>query len=89
MLLGPSQVHHFEDFGYQHDELYQCPANAPGLQLPDSKVLGNGKYSEELPGGLGCRCECNGRKTRNHQAYCLNRLKQPTSRYRPWFSWLQ
>lgn len=88
MYLSPSQVHHFEDLGYRHDELYQCPANAPGGQLPGSSALGGGyTWAEERPGGVGCRCECDGRKTRNHAGYCLNKLKQPTKRERYWFTW--
>lgn len=81
MLLDPSRVHHFEDVGYRHDWYYQCPANAPGRQLPDSRVLGepHPATAPERPGGVGCRCECDGSKTRNHAGYCLHKLKQPTT----------
>ena len=88
MLLDPRKVHHFEDIGYRHDLLYQCPANAAGGQLPESKVLGKGEWAAEVDNGIGCRCECDGRKTRNHPGYCLNKLKQPNSRNRPWATWL-
>ncbi|ORY65989.1 glycolipid 2-alpha-mannosyltransferase [Pseudomassariella vexata] len=87
MLVDPRKVHHFEDLGYRHDQLYQCPANAPGGQLLGSKALGDGTWAPEIEGGIGCRCECDGRKTRNHPGYCLNKLKQPNSPKRPWLTW--
>lgn len=87
MLVDPRKVHHFEDFGYRHDLLYQCPANAPGGQLPDSSLLGSGTWAPEMDNGIGCRCECDGRTTRNHPGYCLNKLKQPTTIKRPWLTW--
>ncbi|KAI0136445.1 glycolipid 2-alpha-mannosyltransferase [Xylariales sp. AK1849] len=88
MFVDPHRVHHFEDFGYRHDLLYQCPANAPGGQLPESTVLGNEMtWAPEIDGGVGCRCECDGRTTRNHPGYCLNKLKQPNSVVRSWFTW--
>lgn len=79
MLLDSDQVHHFEDFGYRHDWFYQCPANAPGGQLEDSKLLGKGSWDQERPGGIGCRCECDGSRTRNYGSWCLNKLKQPNT----------
>lgn len=87
MLVDPQRVHHFEDLGYRHDLLYQCPANAPGGQLLESKTLGNGTWAPEIEGGIGCRCECDGRTPRNHEGYCLNKLKQPNSPKRPFFTW--
>ena len=93
MYAKPSQVHHFEDIGYRHDHLYQCPANAPGAaQLPGSAVLARGSpdptWAPEEPGGIGCRCECSRRKgTRNHPEYCLDRLKQPNTPRRRWITW--
>ncbi|EHA53754.1 hypothetical protein MCOR27_010934 [Pyricularia oryzae] len=90
MLLDPSQVHHFDDIGYRHDQLYQCPVNSPGSQLPDNPSLGTDKnWAPSAEGGVGCRCECDGRTTpRNHPGYCLNKLKAPNTRSRPWFTWL-
>ncbi|RYO93688.1 hypothetical protein DL764_007943 [Monosporascus ibericus] len=94
MYADPAQVHHFEDIGYRHDHLYQCPANAPGeaAQLPGSEVLARGerdpKWTAEEPGGIGCRCECDRSKgTRNHPEYCLDRLKRPNTRKRRWITW--
>ncbi|KAF6804950.1 glycolipid 2-alpha-mannosyltransferase [Colletotrichum sojae] len=87
MLLQPRQVHHFEDFGYRHDHIYQCPANAPGGQLPGSQALGDGPYSEPIEGGIGCRCECDGTQRSNYNGYCLNKLKSPNTAKRPWLSW--
>ncbi|KAK0742355.1 nucleotide-diphospho-sugar transferase [Apiosordaria backusii] len=79
MLLDSHKVHHFEDIGYRHDWYYQCPANAPGGQLLQSEVLGEPAFTvaEEMKDGIGCRCECDGSRTRNHASYCLNRLTQP------------
>jgi len=77
MLLGEEKVHHFEDLGYRHDYWYQCPANAPGGQLLESKAL-NSPFDSERDDGIGCRCECDGSKTRNWPGYCLAKLKAPT-----------
>ena len=81
MLLDSEKVHHFEDLGYRHDWFYQCPANALDGQLPDSELLGkpSPKVAPEVQGGIGCRCECEGTKTRNHGGYCINKLKQPNT----------
>jgi mannosyltransferase len=81
MLLDSHKVHHFGDFGYRHDEFYQCPANAPGGQLLESQTLGkpSSKVAPELKGGIGCRCECDGTKTMNIPGYCLAKLKQPNT----------
>lgn len=84
MLLDSHKVHHFEDIGYRHDWYFQCPANAPGGQLLQSEVLGGPAFEvrEEREDGIGCRCECDGSRTRNHASYCLNRLTQPNKRDR-------
>ncbi|EJT81523.1 hypothetical protein GGTG_01501 [Gaeumannomyces tritici R3-111a-1] len=89
MLLDSAQVHHFADIGYRHDSLYQCPANAAGGQLQGNRALGDDdKWAPEAEGGVGCRCECDGRaRSRNHPGYCLNKLKAPNTRSRPWFTW--
>lgn len=79
MLLNPNQVHHFEDFGYKHDTIFECPANAPGGQLLDSPTLGSRDFAPEMAGGIGCRCECDGRVRRNQDSYCVNRLKSPNT----------
>lgn len=89
MLLQPSQVHHFDDIGYRHGTFYQCPANAPGGQLPESKALGIAtsiKGNPEEPGGVGCRCQCDRRPAgvRNYSGYCFDRLEQPSNSERPW-----
>ncbi|KAI1323249.1 glycolipid 2-alpha-mannosyltransferase [Xylariaceae sp. FL0255] len=87
MLADPSQVHHFEDIGYRHAKLYQCPANAPDGQLPDSSLLGDLKlYSDPIDDGIGCRCSCNGKKTMNFRSYCVDRLKEPVTPKRGWFT---
>ncbi|KAK3342823.1 nucleotide-diphospho-sugar transferase [Neurospora tetraspora] len=78
-LLPSHKVHHFEDFGYRHDWYYQCPANAPNGQLLESKLLPVGPYSPEREGGIGCRCECDGSRTRNFAGYCTNKLKEPNT----------
>ncbi|KAJ2974598.1 hypothetical protein NUW58_g8609 [Xylaria curta] len=53
MLAEPHQIHHFADIGYRHDWFYQCPANTPGGQLPDSKTLNlvNETWAPEIEGG--------------------------------------
>ncbi|KAI1368818.1 glycolipid 2-alpha-mannosyltransferase [Xylaria arbuscula] len=80
MLAEPQQLHHFEDIGYRHAKFYQCPANAPGGQLPNSLSLAKNKHwSPEIAGGIGCRCECDGKMTRNFSPYCVDRLKQPNT----------
>ncbi|KAI1279064.1 glycolipid 2-alpha-mannosyltransferase [Xylaria sp. FL0933] len=88
MLADPQQVHHFSDIGYRHAKLYQCPANAPDDgQLPASSSLADNKpWSPEIAGGVGCRCECDGKKSRNYRSYCLDRLKQPNTPKKGWFS---
>ena len=86
MLLDPEKVHHFEDVGYTHDTMFECPANAPGGQLPESSTLGAAEWSPELDGGIGCRCECNGEVPRNQWPDCLLRLKSPNMA-RKW-SWI-
>ncbi|KAI1166973.1 glycolipid 2-alpha-mannosyltransferase [Nemania serpens] len=87
MLADPNQVHHFEDIGYRHSDFHQCPANAPGGQLPGSPSLAENKpWSPEIAGGIGCRCECDGKETHNYQTFCLDKLKQPYTPKRGWFS---
>ncbi|KAI2643549.1 glycosyltransferase family 15 protein [Xylaria nigripes] len=90
MLAEPHQIHHFSDIGYRHDWYYQCPANAPGGQLPESTTLNlvNETWAPEIEGGVGCRCECDGRSYRNTAYYCPNRLTAPHTRQRPWSTWL-
>ncbi|KAI1080782.1 glycolipid 2-alpha-mannosyltransferase [Whalleya microplaca] len=91
MLAQPHQVHHFADIGYRHDWYYQCPANAPGAaQLPESAALHEAQpaWAPEVPGGVGCRCDCDGRTNRNHAAYCLHKMKAPNTASRPWSAWL-
>ncbi|KAI1171906.1 glycolipid 2-alpha-mannosyltransferase [Nemania sp. FL0916] len=89
MLAKPHQVHHFADIGYRHDSFYQCPANALGGQLPESKTLNlvNETWMPEIDGGVGCRCECDGRQTRNINNYCHDRLRAPNTMRRPWSTW--
>lgn len=91
MLLSPEQVHHFDDFGYQHGPFYHCPANSLKGQLPESELLGKPTLPEgnpEVEGGIGCRCRCDRRPhgTRNFSNYCM-KLKQPNTRDRHWLTW--
>lgn len=89
MLAEPHQIHHFADIGYRHDTFYQCPANAPGGQLPESETLNLVKdtWAPELEGGVGCRCECDGRKNLNIPSYCHDKLRAPNTMRRPWSTW--
>jgi hypothetical protein len=51
-------MHHFEDFGYKHGDMWVQPYNALGKQLPTVAALGAmGKAAEERAGAAGCRCE--------------------------------
>ncbi|KAJ2897075.1 Glycolipid 2-alpha-mannosyltransferase 1, partial [Zalerion maritima] len=84
LLLEPGKLHHFSDIGYDHKPFYQCPGNAPGGQLEEEEleksIFGEGKYSPETEGTIGCRCECNHhRKKRNNRAICLGRLQEPAT----------
>ncbi|KAK3350063.1 nucleotide-diphospho-sugar transferase [Lasiosphaeria hispida] len=85
MLLDAQRVHHFEDFGYRHDWFFQCPANAPGGQLPGSELLSgeSSSWAPEREGGIGCRCECDGSRNVNFGRRCLNRLKKPNTTKQP------
>jgi mannosyltransferase len=85
MLLQPGQLHHFSDIGYQHDPFFQCPGNAPGGQLTDSNIFGQGSWSPELPGSIGCRCECFDNRRRNNRGICLNSLQAPAAFHRAGF----
>ncbi|KAH8888558.1 glycosyl transferase [Thozetella sp. PMI_491] len=90
LLAQPEKVHHFEDMGYRHDYFYQCPANAPGGQLLESKALGAGKHSPAQEGGVGCRCECDGANRSNYPSFCLQNLKQPNTAKDPGlFAWIR
>ncbi|SPO00887.1 related to alpha-1,2-mannosyltransferase [Cephalotrichum gorgonifer] len=89
MLLDPKQVHHFQDIAYMHDNLWVCPNNAPGAQLPELPAApGNPapKPDPERAGGVGCRCSCpdggGSRRQSNHHNECLLRLKEPNTRER-------
>ncbi|RPA98168.1 glycosyl transferase [Choiromyces venosus 120613-1] len=73
VLLEPSDIHYFRDFGYRHTTIQHCPANAPARQLPRPKWLEKTttdpkKAKEEddywenwdsvKENGVGCRCRC-------------------------------
>jgi mannosyltransferase len=85
MLLPPDRLHHFSDIGYHHEPFFQCPGNAPGGQLPGNKALGNGEWSSESPGAIGCRCQCPDLRRRNNRGICLAALQAPAAFHRP--SW--
>lgn len=71
-LLAPRDIHYFRDFGYRHETIQHCPANAPGMQLkrtPWSMVTtaemedqGDDDYwarpDHPKENGVGCRCRC-------------------------------
>lgn len=73
ILLAPSDIHYFRDFGYRHTTIQHCPANAPGAQLPrepylemttkdERKRIEEDRYFEAYDdpkvNGVGCRCRC-------------------------------
>ncbi|KAL3472967.1 nucleotide-diphospho-sugar transferase [Aspergillus californicus] len=73
ILLSPSDVHYFRDFGYRHTTIQHCPANAPARQLPRIPYLETTTENEQerieedeywaaadpvKENGVGCRCRC-------------------------------
>ncbi|KAF4551149.1 Glycolipid 2-alpha-mannosyltransferase-like protein 3 [Elsinoe fawcettii] len=73
VLLSPSDVHYFRDFGYRHTTIQHCPANAPARQLPRSPLFETttldekarieedeywANWDKEKENGVGCRCRC-------------------------------
>ncbi|KAI1811324.1 nucleotide-diphospho-sugar transferase [Poronia punctata] len=73
ILLAPSDIHYFRDFGYRHTTIQHCPSNAPARQLPREPFLelttADEKFrieeddywehwDEEQENGVGCRCRC-------------------------------
>lgn len=83
MLLPPSGLHHFADFGYHHEPFFQCPGNAPGGQLRGNEALGDGTWSTESAGAIGCRCKCIDQRRRNNRGICLNTMQAPAAFHRP------
>lgn len=88
MLLSPQQVHHFQDIAYNHDDLWVCPNNAPGAQIPELPPSDDPAPfpDPEHPGGVGCRCSCpdgGGGDQTNHPLACVTRLKEPNTQARP------
>ncbi|KAL5341543.1 nucleotide-diphospho-sugar transferase [Aspergillus crustosus] len=73
VLLSPSDIHYFRDFGYRHTTIQHCPANAPARQLPRIPYLETTTQDERerieedeywatpdpvKENGVGCRCRC-------------------------------
>lgn len=73
ILLSPSDLHYFRDFGYRHTTIQHCPANAPARQLPREPYLEKTTVDEKerleedrywatpdavKENGVGCRCKC-------------------------------
>ncbi|CAI7567514.1 unnamed protein product [Penicillium manginii] len=73
VLLAPSDIHYFRDFGYRHTTIQHCPANAPARQLPREPYLEKTTDDEKKrieedeywaspdpvkENGVGCRCRC-------------------------------
>lgn len=62
LLLEPDQVHYFRDIGYQHTDIFHCPANAPGKQskrpLKADGSRDDRGWDRPKKNGAGCRCEC-------------------------------
>jgi mannosyltransferase len=69
LLLEPAELHHFADFGYEHEPFRYCPFMPPNGQNPD--VI---KTTEEERPLMGCRCHCDGNLLSIHPT-CLNRIK--------------
>lgn len=56
LLLKPSEIHHFDDFGYRHNDLWVQPDNAKGLQMPATSFTDYTTWTDETADGIGCRC---------------------------------
>lgn len=78
LLLEPNQVHYFRDIGYQHTDIFHCPANAPGKQgkrPPNADGSRNDKgWDRPKTNGPGCRCECptDGPEVESKEGSCIN-----------------
>ena len=69
LLLDPSELHHFADFGYEYAPFRYCPFMLPSGRSPD--VI----KTEESEGPLvGCRCNCDGDLLFN-RPICLDKIK--------------
>lgn len=51
LLLDPAQLHHFADFGYEHEPFRYCPYISPDGRIAD--VIGT--TEKERPPMAGCR----------------------------------
>jgi len=77
LFLKPTEIHYFQDLGYGHRPFLQCPGNALGGQMPGEAILGDQPWTEEVPGALGCRCQCDPTDVRGKvPPYCVSTLRQ-------------
>ena len=65
LLLNPTQIHHFSDFGYEQ----YCPYLSDDGSIPDLS-----KTPLEELSLIGCNCECN-KDLNVLQPVCLNKLR--------------
>ncbi len=69
LLLNPTQIHHFSDFGYEHAPFQYCPYLSDDGSIPDLS-----KTPLEELSLIGCNCECN-KDLNVLQPVCLNKLR--------------
>lgn len=69
LLLNPTQIHHFSDFGYQHAPFQYCPYLSHDGRIPDLS-----KTPVKELNLIGCNCECN-LDLDVLQPVCLNKLR--------------
>jgi mannosyltransferase len=73
LFLKPTEIHQFDDIGYQHDPFWTQPFNALGKQMP-SADLGSKEWAPERADGIGCRCTRDEEATGNVDMFCYDRL---------------
>ena len=73
LLLDPSEVHHFADFGYVHEPYQYCAVVEQGKEGRKGTVPNLSKIPENRLRDLGCDCVCD--DTLVPQPTCLNQIK--------------
>ena len=70
-LLRPEELHHFADFGYQHEPYQFCPYEVVGEEGVAADLS---KVPESEARNLGCDCECDDMTV--VKPICLNGIKR-------------
>lgn len=69
LLLHPTEIHHFADFGYEHPPFQYCPYLTSNGEIPDLSKAN----LDELE-NVGCNCNC-GNESKVLQPICLNKMR--------------